>query len=413
MKKRYYVVLITILISYAAGIVDFNRNTYVTLRIFGLNINLTNKGSDNVHFSDEYIEKNKGKVQVEIPEVHELINIMIAISEVGRVDSNMINNRSTYHKEVLAHFLPFSNHSAIEIINQQITLGFNDYDADNKHEIMNSYRLYNDWKMSACAYLFDEGGSIVNNGIIRNMRSSNPVEKNLTLLEDFAVKSGFRDFYKSNKNYYDGLITVYGELNPVDEMISWLESQFDSQYESYRITFSPLVGGSHSTKRFSNNGFTQNVMFVSKATYNEKVSKSLNELAASRVIFTEIDHNFVNPISNEYGSQITKALSNRNQWVDDKHFGVAGYKTPVKVFNEYMTWATYTLYAYDNFKEDDFENYIHKMENQMENGRGFVKFKEFNQMLFSLYKNKPETKKVVDLYPEVINWFSKQNNCVI
>jgi hypothetical protein len=190
----------------------------------------------------------------------------------------------------------------------------------------------------------------------------------------------------------------------------WLENQFETQYGNYRITFSPLVGGSHATKRYSDNGFTQTVMFVSKATNSKRYNKALNELLSSRVVFTEIDHNFVNPISDTYDLEIDKAFSNRNIWVNNSNLGAEGYKTPYKVFNEYMTWASFSLYAYDNFIEDDVDIFINKMESQMENRRGFIKFKAFNRKLLSLYKNKSKNKKVFELYSELLNWCSKQNN---
>ena len=410
MKKRYYILAGLVLFAYVAGFrLDFNKDTYVTLYALGSKINLTN-GRGNVNFTDEYIKNNKGKYRVEIPEVHELVNIMIAISEVGQADSNMINNRSSYHKDVLEHFLPFATHPVINVINQQITLGYNDHNSKNKDEIMKSYRFYYAWKMNACGYLFDENGSIVDDGIIRRMGSGNPVKKNLKLIEDFVLQTGFRDFYKSNKSYYDSLLVAYKELNPINEMKSWLEKQFETQYGSYRITFSPLVGGSHATKRYSDNGFTQAVMFVSKATYRNGYNRALNELVASRVVFTEIGHHFVNPISDTYSSEINKAFGNRSLWVNSSNLGVGGYKTPYKVFNEYMTWATYSLYAYDNYNVDDLDIFINKMEFQMENERGFIKFKAFNQKLLSMYKSKSKNKKVFELYSELLNWCSEQNN---
>jgi len=329
---------------------------------------------------------------------------------VGQVDSNMINNRSPYHKDVLEHFLPFSTHPAINVINQQITLGFNDHNSKNKKEIMASYHFYNAWKMNACGYLFDEHGSIVDDGIIRRMGSRDPIKKNLKLIEDFVFKTGFRSFYKNNNKYYDSLLVTYKELNPINEMKSWLVNQFETQYGNYRIIFSPLVGGSHATKRYSDNGFTQTVMFVDKATNRKGYNKALNEMIASRVVFTEIDHNFVNLISDTYDSAIDEAFSNRNIWVNNSTKGVEGYRTPYTVFNEYMTWATFTLYAHDNFLEKDVDIFINKMESKMENGRGFIKFKAFNRKLLSLYQNNPKNKKVSELYSDLLNWCSEQNN---
>jgi hypothetical protein len=238
---------------------------------------------------------------------------------------------------------------------------------------------------------------------------ADPIKHNLKLIEDFALKTDFRTFYKNNNEYYNDLLTTYRQLNPIDKMKSWLENQFGMEYGNYRETFSPLVGGSHSTKRYSDNGFEQTVMFVSKANYHKRYSKALNEMIASRVVFTEINHNFVNPISDVYASQINKAFSNRNNWVNSNRFGTNGYKTPYKVFNEYMTWGIFSLYAHDNFLKDDVDIFLQRMEHQMENKRGFIHFKAFNLKLLSLYQNKPKDQKVFELYSELLNWCSEQN----
>ena len=41
----------------------------------------------NVNFSEEYIEQHKDKFEVDVPEVHELANILVALSNVGQTDS--------------------------------------------------------------------------------------------------------------------------------------------------------------------------------------------------------------------------------------------------------------------------------------------------------------------------------------
>lgn len=351
----------------------------------------------NVNFSDAYIEKFNGKFQVEIPEVHELANILVAISKIGQLDSNMIDMTTPYYKEVMSHFLPYKNHPIIDTINKHITKVF-----DNE-----SYWYYYTLKMNACGYIFDENHSIVDDGIIHKMgfpHPDDPIKANLNLIQDFSNKSNFRKFYKEYQIYYDTLISVYKRLNPIDKMQKWLENQFPLKYGSYKVTFSPLVHGAHSTQRFKDNDFEQTVMFVCRADYDNKYSRNLNEMHESRVVFTEIDHNFVNPISDKYKNDIDTIFANRSKWID-KVIGTSAYENPYAIFNEYMTWAVFTLYCYDNFPEKDVELFIVKMEKQMENDRGFIKFREFNRELLKLYKNNTG-KKVYQLYPEILEWCS-------
>ena len=353
----------------------------------------------NVNFSDAYIEKYKGKFQVEIPEVHELANILVAISNNGQLDSNMVDMTTPYYKKVMSHFLTYKNHPIIDTINKHITKVF-----DNE-----SYGYYYALKMNACGYIFDKKSLIVNDGIIHKMGfpyPDDPIKANLNLIQDFSNKSNFRKFYNEHQSYYDTLISVYKSLNPIDKMQKWLENQFPLKYGNYRVTFSPLVYGAHSTQKFKDNDFEQTVMFICRAEYNNKYSKNLNEMLESRVVFTEIDHNFVNPISDKYKNEIDAIFAQRSIWINEVT-GTSMYGNPYTVFNEYMTWAVFTPYCYDNFPEKDVELFIVKMEKQMENNRGFIKFKEFNRKLLSLYKSNTD-KKVYELYPKILDWSKNQ-----
>jgi bisphosphoglycerate-dependent phosphoglycerate mutase len=363
------------------------------------------KKNKNVNFSDEYIKEHKNKFSVEVPEIHELVNIMIAISKVGQSDLNMINHKTPYYKRVMKHFLPFKNHLMICLINKNITEGYGSGDYQS------SYWYYYALKMSACGYLFDKKGKIVDDGIIHNMSQgwwyADPIKRNLSLIEDFAKETNFRAFYKKNKRYYNSLVTSYKALSPIDKMKKWLEEQFPIKGASYRVTFSPLVGGAHSTMKYEDNGFKQFVMYVNPPESLRSDNHNIQEMKLSRCVFTEIDHNFVNPISDRYKEQINKYLKKRDNWAKaDTQANM--YQTPYKVFNEYMTWAMFSLYCHDKFPEKDVSAFIAKMEHQMEQRRGFPKFKAFNRKLLALYKAMPETQKAYNLYPAMLTWCSEQ-----
>ncbi len=349
----------------------------------------------NVNFTKKYIKEHQGKFSVEVPEVHELANILVAISNVGQLDSNMVDMTTPYYKEVLAYFSPYKNHPIMDVVNKHITKAF-----DN-----NSYWYYYAMKMNACAYVFDKKGNIKNEGIIRKMGFSNqgdPILANLALIEDFARKSNFREFYKQHQSYYNELIKTYHTLNPIDQQQAWLEDKFKFKYGNYLVTFSPLIGGAHSTNRFEDNGFSQTVMFVNRAEINPKYNQKVNEMLKSRVVFTEIDHNFVNPTSDKYLEQINEAFADRAKWVKETS-GTSAYSSPYNVFNEYMTWSVYSLYCLDKFSAEDNATFIPLMEQQMEQKRGFARFGEFNQKLISLYKQNPSIS-IDELYTGMLSW---------
>ncbi len=73
-------------------------------------------GQENaVWFNEAYIKLNDNKVNIEIPEIQELTLIMMAITDHGLKDSNMVNHKNSYHQEVLSHFSKFKDHEAIKI----------------------------------------------------------------------------------------------------------------------------------------------------------------------------------------------------------------------------------------------------------------------------------------------------------
>ena len=355
----------------------------------------------NVYFSKDYIKENEGKYKVAIPEVHELANIMVAISNVGQIDENMVDMTTDYHKEVIDYFLKYKKHPAIDTINKYIVKPLHN----------ESYYFYYALKMNACGYFFDENNKIIDDGVIHNMgfeTPKNPFISNSELFEGFSKTSNFRAFYATHKDYYNSLISEYKTLNPIDKMQQWLEQKFGFAYGNYSVLFSPLVGVAHATRSYEDNGFEQTVMYVCRAEYTEGNSKTMDEIRNSRVVFTEIDHNFVNPVSDTYSDEIDSAFSNRSKWVNDSKSGATAYNTPYMIFNEYMTYAFYSLYCMDLYSKEVCEAYLPIMESLMVRGRGFENFEKFNRFMMQLYIDKPKIS-VKELYKEMFTWSEKIN----
>lgn len=189
-------------------------------------------------------------------------------------------------------------------------------------------------------------------------------------------------------------------------MNSWLDNKFGFSYSSYLVYFSPLINGAHSTRGYRNNGFNQTVMFIARAEYDDNLSKIQNELAESRIVFTEIDHNYVNPVSDKFLEKINKALSNREVWA--KPTITDAYDSPYKLFNEYMTFAIYSLYLIDNYSENDVKEYLPLLNKTMTDIRGFIKFEDFNDVLIEKYKQNKSIS-MPDLYVYMLDWCAQNN----
>jgi hypothetical protein len=237
------------------------------------------------------------------------------------------------------------------------------------------------------------------------------------LIEDFSKKSNFRKFYKNNLAYYQELIERQQKNMPVRQMWTWLEDHFVApQINAYKVIFSPLIRSSHSTQQFAHSDihhdfFWEIAMFVSGPNVFDN-SKSLSEKQveglASGIVFTEIDHNYVNPVSSKYSSSIDSIFSDRTRWASQGG-DTKNYPGPMEVFNEYMTHALFSLYIIDNYDKPTADFIISERESLMVERRHYVLFREFNKALIELYRtNKPSDATV--LFPMILDWCKQQNN---
>ena len=336
--------------------------------------------------------------------------LQIFLHKDAEKDKNMFDTKTAYYEKVKKYFGPYQNHPIFDTLHKYIN-GISYYEEHDMYLFSNdSYGYYYALKMNACSYDFNKKGKIINKGIIKTIAKNwyffDPM-KDISMLEDFAEKSNFRKFYKDNQPYYDSLLVTYNQLNPIQEMQNWLDKKFEFSYGSYVIYFSPLVHGAHSTRGFTEDNFSQTLMFICRAELDLSYSPVLNELLESRVVFTEIDHNYVNPVSDQFIERINISFSNRANWAPGEI--TEAYNDPYKVFNEYMTFAVYTLYVYDNYSNENLTEYLPMLDKQMSEQRGFIKFKEFNAALLEKYKQNP-TIKITDLYDYILTWAAEINN---
>jgi len=343
-----------------------------------------------VNFTKKYIQQNKGKWSVEINEVQELFQIIAVITPTGLADtrSMIINHDSTdYYLSVLDKFLPYKNEPIVQKIDSLLKKNW-----------------YINLKADANALEFKMNNTIGKTDIYDRMRGSkNLLEPYLGLMNDFAKKSNFRAFFKENSAYYNSLMKWHEEAISTKKQWDWLEQQFpDHYYDNYRITFSPLVKGNHSTVRFNNNGFRQAIMFIRPPYKVKNVNENVSNGLITRFVFTEIDHNYVNPETDKYIEQINDLFADREKWTNGRES--KGYTTAYTIFNEYMTWSVYLLYCYDMYSAEDFNIINDRIVKYIVNRRGFHQFKAFHNTLLKLYKNKAPEATIANLYPALLQW---------
>jgi hypothetical protein len=346
-------------------------------------------------FPKQYTRRHNGKVFIEVPEVQELVHIIIALTPTASVNTSLVETGTTYYQEVIKWFGRYSSHAAVQLIDSLLK-------ANQYHNV----------KMNSCVFTFRRN-VITEGGIYDRIAfgKRNIIRPYIKILQDFAMASNFRQFYKNHLPYYNSLVKSQKAFVNTKQMWGWLEREFPDRYNSYKITFSPLVYGNHSTQHFELNGFKETVMFIAPPDttvgWRKYISGGIKGFAGEleRIVFTEIDHNYVNPVSDNYKSVIDSTLSNIGKWATDQ--ALSNYRSAYGVFNEYMTWATFALYLYDHYSKDDFHLINDNMNKLMNDERGFIRFRDFSSKLNELYKNK-QGKTIAELYPAIFVWCKEQ-----
>ncbi len=351
-------------------------------------------------FSKNYIEKNNNKTLIEIPEFYEFMNVVLALTDKGMNDTNMVTHSSAYHKETIDWFANYSNEKVIQSIDSLL-----------KSDYWNYFNL----KMDAYAFEFKK------DKIIRSLvydriswGGKNTLIPFITQLENLAIKSNFKKFYKIHLDLYLTQIKYYKDSLNIAEVQNWLNKNFpESYFNCMKVIFSPLAGTRHSSNWFENNGFREVQAHVN---FPYRYNSENNFIAATRYItegnavFNQMSHAFINPESEKYTgtADFQFAFSKLSNWETENSAASRGYPNAYACFNEYMSWGLVSLRYADLVPPEDLEDILHDIEkNQME-ARGFFRFPEFNRNLITLYRNKKPGETIADLYPQIIKWCKDQ-----
>lgn len=351
-----------------------------------------------VNFSEKFKKENQGKVKIEIHETKELLHIMIAITEVGLENDDMIEQSGDYYKDVIQTFQTFKNEKIIAKFDSLMKSNPLYYIFLTGNAL--SYNFKGKKLIKDKTYLFP-----AQNVSSHTKITINPITTYKEEIENFAEKSGFRKFYKSHKEYYNKVISDYNKLANLQKQWDWLEKKFNTQVNNYTIMCSPLINGLNYTTSYTDQNFKQIMMVLPPVTENPKLSQIDNVIFNTRGMFTEIDHNYVGNPTMKNREQIESVFKNREEWVDTSKYGTEYYPNPERVFDEYMTYGVFLIYCKDNFESNVTKKASQEIRDLMTD-RGFIKMEIFTENLFNVY-DKNQNKKIDDWYPELINSFKK------
>ncbi|GGG64753.1 DUF4932 domain-containing protein [Epilithonimonas arachidiradicis] len=358
---------------------------------------LFSKAQDRINFTEKFKKENQGKYKIEINEAKELIHIMLAITKSGLENNDMIQQEGVYYKDVISYFKPFKDEKIIKTFDSLLVASPYNYIFLTGNGI--SYDFKGEKLVKNEIFVFPATGV---SGI---KITENPITTYKKEIEDFAVKSKFREFYKKQKPYYSQIISDYDRKANLGKQWKWLEKNFKTKINSYIIFCSPLINSLNYTGDFDNNNFKLIYMVLPPLDNFEKLSELQNELFNTRVMFTEIDHNYVKAPSIANKEAIDQYFKDRKIWTDENTEGIFAYPNPVKVFDEYMTYGVFVLFCEDNYDQKNFLETKQSIIALMKE-RGFPKMQEFTDKLLKV-RAENRDKKIDDWYPEFLKQFAE------
>jgi hypothetical protein len=351
------------------------------------------------NFTAQYQRGKHGTIDVTIPEVYELVNIAIAISDYGKNKDGLVVKDSEYYARVIKWFDKYRDHKFVKEINTLL-------EAD-------TWSYFNA-KMNGYAFVFE------NDKIVRNpnfgatgFMNNNLLAPYMEEMQDFSDKSNFRKFYRDETPFYDSKIRYYTFNIGLKDMLAWLNRNFPGKrsYDYTHVIFSPLVGSNQSLISFEDNGFKElqpHVNYPHDYLYNHLRKKDIGETAINAykgtIVFTELNHGFADLVSEKYRKRIVKATVDKDNWLNKD---MQRFYKGIKIFNEYMNWALVSLRLTDLTKGKEQKELLRQINHTMVKKRGFAKFEKLTNYLVPLYEKNKNRKTVAQMYPQIVRWFEK------
>ncbi|BCW87604.1 hypothetical protein sos41_07340 [Alphaproteobacteria bacterium SO-S41] len=334
-----------------------------------------------------YAESHRGQAVITTSEVYELANILLALADTPPLPGLVLRD-TAYFNDVEAWFGPYRDDPAV------------------KAAAFAEPSLYQRFRDNAFRYCFDEAGKIivcVPQGPLWESPEEDRFTPNLKAVEAFAQRSRFRDFYAAHRAFYDTEAKAYAVNADIRDMQAWLEAEFDARMSSYIVAISPLIDGFHATDsyRADTGDFAEAIMFTSSPIRFATMDPVQRAIREARTVFTEIDHNYVNPRTALYRDRLETI--DWPTWV--RAWPVDGYESGEAVFNEYMTWGVFLLYAKDRYDPAQFDAAVVQLVEFMEGKRGFTRFGAFANQLLAARAAAPG-KPAKDLYPAMLDWMA-------
>lgn len=336
-------------------------------------------------FPDDYIDTYAGEHAYEVVPGLELAMILTAVAYRNTdIRFHPVRRDTDYYERVLAHFAAFADHPVFAVL---------ELDPDD-------LRTYTNLRNNGYNWVFC-GEELCRQDFLgkwwQGAEFPDAFSPNIGLIGDFAREAGFRAFFERESAYYARLVELYEERVDLSHMVEWLYANFPYRYESYRILFSPLIVGNQSTTVKRGPGFNQVFAIVDPPAENQS---DADVLLRFRWIFTELDHQYVDPAAENHRERIDEVFGDRTFWT--AHGESEHYQSPFRVFAEYMTWAVYLVYLEETYEAAVVGDVTGALIPWVEERRGFPRFGAFHRALSRLRGDMGRP--LSELFPGLLDW---------
>ncbi len=340
--------------------------------------------------ADRGVSVVQDRLEITVPEAYELANVLIFMTDWAQENPRNHFADTEYASAVRAWFEPYRDH---QVFRELAQIDFEDFSN------------FIGMREGAYPFSFDQDGELKKTDRYPYWWSAGSVpwhfETQLETIEDFARISRFREFYRWQRPFYTEQAAEMFRMVDLERVNSWLQTHFPARYDTLTVVISPLGRGRHtaSSKERPDGGDLR--IAVSGPYLADLPSAAGGDLSLTRQAFTEIDHGYVDPVSDQHEEAIAAVFGKAGVW---RKNASSFYGKPQATFNEHMTWAAFLLYVRDHYPPERYAAARAETIDYMQDRRGFIAFGEFYDALERLYHERSNGVTLTDLYPAIIAW---------
>ncbi|MEQ7154523.1 hypothetical protein [Brevundimonas aurifodinae] len=279
----------------------------------------------------------------------ELAWILAGLSPLDR-GGNALNRDTAYWRAAETWFGAFQDHPAVTALGDDFNLP----------------RLIG----NAANYTMNAQGDLTRSPGSRAMwddPAGDLFSRHRDLIASFGLESRALAFFDAQRDTLEESRSTLAGAVELADMQSWLEVQFVARPGAMTVFVSPVTGGWN----FTNLDPETPRLWVPAAT---RPATPYDRFRIVRAIFTEMDHNYVNPATARLGPSAFGFMTEANGWATPEAW--SNYGTAELIINEYMTFSAFLAYAQDRLAGEDLARTETETRRLMER-RGFIRFARF------------------------------------